>query len=205
MADVTCHCSDAHSKGCGCLSQAFITQACVNFLCVLSQSGSDPRLFETRLKLLGRYHSRDIHLWPDGGKCDFHSLKSCTYGQCKVHCKGEEYSTKLPLTCPFHALAYEIECFTRAETADSIIHPELGRGHSNYCEASHNVLVRLRSKDLQLHRLHYITKTNIGLCQANMTWLLNKRGTNYHWLLDLFKRLNLPVLDGMEEALHKSN
>ena len=54
--------------------------------------------------------------------------------------------------CPFHALAYEIECFSRAEEADSIIHPELGRGHSNYCEASHNVLVRFRSKDLQLHR-----------------------------------------------------
>ena len=61
-----------------------------------------------------------------------------------MQCEGEEYRTKHTLTCPFHALAYEIECFNRAEEADSIIHPELGWGHSNYCEASHNVLVRFR-------------------------------------------------------------
>ena len=122
-----------------------------------------------------------------------------------MQCEGEEYRTKHTLMCPFHVLAYEIECFNRAEEADSIIHPELGRGHSNYCEASHNVLVRFRSKDLQLHRLHYITKTNIGLCQAKMSWMLKKKGPSYHWLLDLFKRLNLPVLDRVQEALHKSN
>lgn len=208
MTDVPCHCKDDHSKGCGCFSQAFITQARIIFFCILSQSGQEPRLFESRLKLLGRYHARNIHSWPDDGKCDFHGLRSCTCGECeddRVQCEGEEYSTKYILTCPFHALVYEIECFTRAEAADSIIHPELGRGHSNYCEASHNVLVRFRSKNLQLHRQHYITKTNLGLCQANMTWLLKKRGPNYHWLLDLFDRLNLPVLDGMREALRKSN
>ena len=207
MASVTCHCAGSHSKGCGCFSQAFITQVRVNFFCVLSQSGKDPRLFETRLKLLGKYHARNIHSWSNG-KCDFHSLKLCTCGECEeddVQCEGEEYRTKHTLTCPFHALAYEIKCFNRAEEADSIIHPELGRGHSNYCEASHNVLVRFRSKDLQLHRLHFITKTNIGLCQANMSWMLKKKGPSYHWLLDLFKHLNLPVLDGVQEALHKSN
>ena len=193
MASVTCHCAGSHSKGCGCFSQAFITQAHVNFFCILSQSGKDPRLFETQLKLLGKYHACNIHSWSNS-KCDFefHSLKSCTCGD-NVQCEGKEYRTKHTLTCPFHALAYEIECFNRAKEADSIIHPELGRGH----EASHNILVRFRSKDLQLHRLHYITKTNIGLCQANISWMVKKNSPSYryHWLLDLFKRLNLPVLD----------
>ena len=150
MASVTCHCAGSHSKGCGCFSQAFITQAHVNFFCVLSQTGKDPRVFETQLKLPGKYHARNIHSWSNG-KCDFHSLKLCTCGECEednVQCEGEEYRTKHTLTCPFHALAYEIKFFNRAEEADSIIHPELGRGHSNYCEASHNVLVRFRSKDL---------------------------------------------------------
>ena len=38
-----------------------------------------------------------------------------------------------------------------------------------------------------------------------MTWLTGKRGIQYHWLLDLFRRLRLPLFDGMEEALKKAN
>ena len=120
-------------------------------------------------------------------------------------CDGKLYATKSPLTCPLHALAYEIECDERASHAHDLVHPVLGRGHSNLPEASHNVLVRFRSKNLHLHRLHYITSTNLGLCQSNMTWLTGKRGIQYHWLLDLFRRLKLPLFDGMEEALRKAN
>ena len=67
------------------------------------------------------------------------------------------------------------------------------------------MLIRFRSKDLHLHRLHYITSTNLGLCQSNMTYLTGKKGTGYHWLLDLFGRLKLPILDGMQEALEQAN
>ena len=45
----------------------------------------------------------------------------------------------------------------------------------------------------------------MGLCQSNMAWLTGKRGVQYHWLLDLFRRLKLPLLDGMEDALRKTN
>ena len=38
-----------------------------------------------------------------------------------------------------------------------------------------------------------------------MTWLTGKRGVQYHWMLDLFRRLKLPLFDGMEEALRKAN
>ena len=109
------------------------------------------------------------------------------------------------MTCPFHALAFEIECHSRASQAKQIIHEKLGRGHSNYPEASHNVLIRFRSKDKNLQRVHYIVSTNLGLLQSNMSWLSKKHGQSYHWILDLFSRMKLPVFDGMLGALEKAN
>ena len=38
-----------------------------------------------------------------------------------------------------------------------------------------------------------------------MTYLTGKKGTGYHWLLELFGRLKLPILDGMQEALEQAN
>ena len=67
------------------------------------------------------------------------------------------------LTCELHSLAYEIECCVRAENADEIVDPDLGRGHSNLCEATFPVLPKFRAKDTNLHQLHYQTSTTIGL------------------------------------------
>ena len=203
---VKCHCPKRHSKKCGCISKSFIRGARTNFFYCLLQAEKDPNAFASRLNVLGKYHARDIHTWGTG-QCDFHDLIECSCGNCddEVICCGKEYHAKNPLTCPFHALAYEIECHNRASQASHIIHTELGRGHSNYPEASHNVLVRYRSKDKYLQSTHYIVSTNMGLLQANMTWLGKKYGLSYHWLLDLFARLKLPLFDGMAEALRKGN
>jgi len=38
----------------------------------------------------------------------------------------------------------------------------LERGHLNYPEASHNVLVRYSPKDKYLHNIHYMLSTNIA-------------------------------------------
>lgn len=81
----------------------------------------------------------------------------------------------------------------------------LGRGHSNYPEASHNVLTRFRAKDKYLQRIHYTVSTNMGLLQSNLTWLGKTRGMSYHWLLDIFSRLKLPIFDGMAEGLRSAN
>ena len=208
---VKCCCPRRHSKNCGCLSKSFIKGARTNFFyCLLhGDATKDPNAFASRLNVLGKYHARDIHLWEGDGKCDFHADVSCTCGNCEdeedIHCSGQEYHTKVPLTCPFHALAFEIECHSRASQAKQIIHEELGRGHSNYPEASHNVLIRFRSKDKNLQRVHYIVSTNLGLLQANMSWLGKKHGQSYHWILDLFSRLKLPIFDGMLDALEKAN
>ena len=83
------------------------------------------------------------------------------------------------LTCPFYSLAYEIECSNRAAQASQIIHHELGQGHSNYSEASHNVLTKFRSKDKYLHRIHYSVSTNLGLLQANMSEIAVVCETNF--------------------------
>ena len=205
---VKCCCEGGnHSQGCGCMSDGFLRQARINFFCCLVQSGKNPDAFGNRLCELGRYHARNIHNW-EGGSCDFHSEKRCTCNNCEedeIECEGREYATKNPITCPLHALAYEIECNNRAAQSHNVIHPELGKDHSNLCEGSHNVLIRFRSKDLHLHRLHYVTSTNLGLCQSNMTYLTGKKDTGYHWLLDLFGRLKLPILDGMQEAMEQAN
>ena len=49
----------------------------------------------------------------------------------------------------------------------------------------------------------FIARACARVCPSVATPL--KKGPSYHWLLDLFKHLNLPVLDGVQEALHKSN
>ncbi|KAI8493969.1 hypothetical protein Bbelb_283160 [Branchiostoma belcheri] len=42
-------------------------------------------------------------------------------------------------------MAYEIECEERAAKAEDVIHLEMGLGHSNYPQASNNVLIRMRT------------------------------------------------------------
>ena len=54
------------------------------------------------------------------------------------------------------------------------------------------------------YRLHYICSTNAGLCQGNMTWCIAVQGSQYHWVSDLYTRLNLPVLPAVVQALEKS-
>ena len=105
-----------------------------------------------RVKALPR-HAVDDH-----SQCDYHPLVVCSCGACEN--KDQPYKTKF---CKFHALLYEIECHARAKQVKELIHPVLKRGHSN---ASHNVFIRFRSKDISLERLHYHVSTNLALLQA---------------------------------------
>ncbi|CAH1274779.1 Hypp9323 [Branchiostoma lanceolatum] len=209
-----------HGKGCGCISDAFIRQARINFFCCVVQADKDPAALKARLLSLGKHHGRDIHSWKDPStkkkaKCDFHPAKTCACPKCKNKTKGREplcgkgklYKSKTAVTCPLHSLMYEIETATRAEKADRIIHPELGRGNSNLPEASHNVLLRLRSKDVFLSRLHYIVKTDMGLLQSCVTWEQETKpfGQNFiHWRVELFERMKLPIPPGMVRNIQQA-
>ena len=48
-----------------------------------------------------------------------------------------------------------------------------------------------------------MASTNAGLCQGNMTWCLKVKGDKYHWVIDLYDRLNFPVIPAITEALIK--
>lgn len=48
-----------------------------------------------------------------------------------------------------------------------------------------------------------MASTNAAFCQGNMTWCFKVRGPNYHWVVDLYERLNLPVVPAVVEALRK--
>ena len=61
------------------------------------------------------------------------------------------------------------------------------------------------SKDIYLERLHYQVSTNLGLLQANLTYMHAKLGTSYHWLPELYRHMKLSVFEGMVEALEKHN
>ena len=158
------------------------------------------------MKDLGKYHARGIHAWKDG-ECDFHPAFVCSCGNCErddLRWQPKEYKSANVLTCPLHSLAYEIECSHRADHASEIIDPELGRGHSNACEATFTVFPKFRPNDIALHRLHYQASTNLALLQSSMTYLYEKRGPQYHWMLELFERMGLPILDGMKEQVGES-
>ena len=67
------------------------------------------------------------------------------------------------------------------------------------------MFIRFRSKDISLERLHYHVSTNLALLQANLTYMHAKFGVSYHWIPDLYRRMKLPVFDGVQEALERRN
>ena len=192
--------------GCGCLTPEFIAKAHTNFTSILREVESQEE-FVTRLDSLAR-HARDEHEW-EGGKCDFHPLLVCSCGNCsnqdQLQCEGKPYRTKVMLKCKFRALIYEIELHERALQANGQVHPVLKSGHSNAVEASHNVLIRFRSKAIALQMTHYHVSTNLGLLQSNLTYMHQRCGVGYHWIPELFRRMGLPVFDGVQEALERDN
>ena len=154
METAKCKC-ETHKSGCGCLSENFLTSARINHFCCLQQCDS-PQEYARRMRALGEYHCKNVHEWGEGEKCGFHENTVCSCKECgedeEIQCQGKPYKTKSSLTCEYHWLAYRIECERRADDADSVIHPTMGRGHSNLCEAHFTVLPDFCAKDQSLSR-----------------------------------------------------
>lgn len=78
--------SKKHSKKCGCLSNNLIAVGKRNHFSALKQSKNCADEYARRMKVLGKYHSRDIHQWTnDKGEedeCGFHQLIVCSCGKC---------------------------------------------------------------------------------------------------------------------------
>ena len=81
----------------------------------------------------------------------------------------------------------------------------MGKGHSNLSETKFHVLTKFRPKDVNLHQLHYEFSTNLGLCQSHMTFLGKFKGSSYHWARDLFAKMGLPEVEGLDDIVTKEN
>ena len=46
---------------------------------------------------------------------------------------------------------------------------------------------------------------NLSLLQANLTYMHAKLGTSYHWLPELYKCMQLPLFEGIVDALANHN
>jgi hypothetical protein len=108
-----------------------------------------------------------------------------------MKCSGEPYHSAHILKCDFQ----------RAKVAEKVIDPNLGKGHSNLPESSFSVLTMFRAKDINLHQTHYQASTNLGLHQSCMTWCYKVKGAEYHWILELYSRMGLPIIDGIQEMV----
>ena len=67
------------------------------------------------------------------------------------------------------------------------------------------VFIHFRPKHIYLERLHYTLSTELALLQSNMTYMYRKRGPQYHWVVELFRRLKLPVYDDVHRTLEEFN
>ena len=93
----------------------------------------------------------------------------------------------------------------QSECGEEVIDPVMDKGHSNLPENKFSVLTKFRPKDTNLHQTHYEVSTNMGLCQRNVTYLIKLKGSTYHWVLELFGRMGLLQIDGIEEIISKEN
>ena len=88
LGKAKCECAGkrAHSKTCGCMSDEFLARAKSNHFSALKQAGNDPEEYVNRLRILGKYHSHDVHEWiGDHGKthrCPWHPRHVCSCGKC---------------------------------------------------------------------------------------------------------------------------
>lgn len=132
-----CKC-ERHKAGCGRLEDSYLTSAHISHFCCLQQC-DNPQEYARRMRALSEHHVRDVHDWGDDEihAYGFHENTVCSCTKCdkdeQLQCIGKPYKTKTPPTCEYHCLAYRIECEHRAEDADNVIHPTMGREHSNLC------------------------------------------------------------------------
>ena len=210
-----CPCIKHRHGSCGCITDAFISNSRRRVFKAMVDAKTDPAALESRLKMLP-HHVRDEHEWKEIGEdgkekhisCNFHDMLVCSCGKCdpkKVRCKRKRYTTFHKLTCPYHTLAYEIECHYRSTQAKQVIHRELGKGATNQLESAHSTLIRFRKKNWNIKRLHYHVSTNLGLMESNMSFMINVRGIQYHWLPELYANLGLPDFHGARAFFKEKN
>ena len=90
----------------------------------------------------------------------------------------------------------------RAGMSEQLIHPILKRRHSNWLEI---MFIHFRPKHIFLERLHYVFSTELALLQSNMTYMYQKHGPQYPWVVEQLEHLKLPEFDGIQAVLEAFN
>jgi len=189
LKGLKCHCQ-RHSKNCGCLTAGFLLQAKINHFIIMKNAGKDANKYRKDMTILAK------HAKGDHSECTFHDAKVCSCGKCEKgqrNCEGKDYRSSYELSCPFHSKAFELECLARAGKAEYVIHPELGKGHSNLPESIFSVLTHFRDKNVSLQKLTYEITTNLGLLCANEPFMKAVKGPAYNWQEDLQSRTRIPI------------
>ena len=194
-----------HKQTCGCINDEFIRTAKMNLSIILKEC-KEPEHFKEEMTNLGKYHAQNIHKW-SGGQCSFHHQRVCNCGKCDKEqeptCAGLPYATKTPLKCKFHANLYEQECIQKGDEGYHLVHSELGSGHSNLPENFWSMVIRYRSKAIDLHKDAYETTTNLGLLHANQSFITKLKGNPYSFKLELLQLCGIDPPPAVREALMK--
>ena len=224
---VRCHCVNDRGRlvhkvqpgnYCGCFNDAFVKRAKRNLVQILNNVGTDVVKFQQDIRNLAKYHACNVHEWTEYDpmtngvikrQCNFHPLRVCSCdGKCpadSLQCSGKPYRPHIVLTCPLHTMLYQQECHRLSNLAPTVIHPVLGKGSTNVVEMSHSVLTRFRAKDWNIEKLHYTVSTDMGLIQTNMPWCYETCGPEYHWITDLYERMNIPIFGDLPEVMKRCN
>lgn len=78
---VKCKCKQ-HRAGCGCISDSMIKGASIKHFCCQQQC-IDPDDYAQSIRVLWKYHVRDIHTWDKDGSCNFHPVRTCSCKKCE--------------------------------------------------------------------------------------------------------------------------
>ena len=196
VSSVRCHCSRNHKSGCGCLSPAFIAKAHTDFTSIFMACDSQEE-FSRR-----SWPCPNMRVMNTSGRegdvtsahcvsALIQSVRTKSRYSVMEGCTTPDASSRVPST---RWLMISSAIKEQSKQNNSVFK----QGHLNSLEASHDILIRFKSKDVFLERLHYQLSTNLGLLQANLTYMHGKFGTHYHWIPELYKRLKLPVFDDVQ-------
>ena len=142
IMNARCHCR-TRKKDCSCLTEKFNGKISVTYLILKLQRGLPKECA----------HCHIMHVMSISGKLclrmalplrNFAQFTHKAYALAVIVVINHQstvkvskpYTAKTKLLCPLHCILYEIECEHRASQASSLIHPVMGRRHSNLVEST---------------------------------------------------------------------
>ena len=168
-----------NKEGCKCVGYHRSGCGCLSDTFISKAHTNFTSIAQPQDEFVRRVKALPRHAVDDHSQCDYHPLVVCSCGACEnkdqISCQGKP------------SIVNSMLCSSVMREPSR--YPVLKRGHSNAVEAF----------PITLERLHYHASTNLALLQANMHAKFGIR------IPDFYRRMKLPVFDGVQEALEKHN